>query len=279
MTLAVPLMGNRLILNILASAEAIWIPNRLRVFGLSSSDALNVYGVLTGMALPFILFPSAITNSIAVLLLPTVAKAQAEGNKRSISSTISMSIRYSLYMGILCIGIFTFYGSGLGSSVFHDANAGDYIVTLAWLCPFLYLSTTTGSILNGLGRTATTFVQNVAALVMRLSFVLFGIPKYGIRALLWGMLASELFLSLLHLYSLKKCVPFSWNAWNMIVKPSAFLILSAGITRFVFSAGPVPALMASLPVFLTICLHAAVLSSSYGGLLLLFHRSRPSVHE
>ena len=63
LTLAFPLMGNRLVLNILASAEAVWIPNCLQRFGLSSVEAFSVYGVLTGMALPFILFPSAITNS------------------------------------------------------------------------------------------------------------------------------------------------------------------------------------------------------------------------
>ncbi len=52
MTLALPLMGNRLILNILSSAEAIWIPNRLEAFGLTPSEAFSVYGVLTGMAMP-----------------------------------------------------------------------------------------------------------------------------------------------------------------------------------------------------------------------------------
>ena len=149
MALALPLMGNRLVLNILSSAEAIWIPGSLNRFGLSNSEAFSIYGVLTGMALPFILFPSTIFNSLAVLLLPTVAEAQSEGNERRIAGTISMSLRYCLYVGILCIGIFTLFGNDLGVSVFKDENAGSFIMTLAWLCPFLYLVTTMGSILNG----------------------------------------------------------------------------------------------------------------------------------
>ena len=52
MSLAMPLMGNRLVLNILSSAEAIWIPSRLSAYGLSSKEAVSVYGVLTGMAMP-----------------------------------------------------------------------------------------------------------------------------------------------------------------------------------------------------------------------------------
>ena len=52
MSLALPLMGNRLVLNLLSGAEAIWIPSRLQMSGLKSDQAFAVYGVLTGMALP-----------------------------------------------------------------------------------------------------------------------------------------------------------------------------------------------------------------------------------
>ena len=102
MAMAVPLMGNRLILNCLQSLSNL-CPNRLIEFGLNHSDALSMYGVLTGMALPFIYFPSAITNSLSVVLLPTVAEAQAQENTARIEKTIYMALRYSLYMGILCV--------------------------------------------------------------------------------------------------------------------------------------------------------------------------------
>lgn len=265
LTLALPLMGNRLVLNLLASAEAIWIPNRLQMSGLSSSDAFAVYGVLTGMALPFILFPSAITNSMAVLLLPSVAQAQAEGNDKSIASCIALSLRYSLYMGILCIGIFLLFGDALGRSVFHNVQAGRFIQILAWLCPFLYLATTTGSILNGLGRTRTTFLQNTAALLLRIAFVLIGIPQFGILAYLWGMLASELFLALLHLHSLRRLASFSWNAWEMIVKPTALLLISIGIHLFLKSLF---SLSGILPAFLDSVLQIGFICFCYGSLLL-----------
>ncbi|MDD3251877.1 MAG: polysaccharide biosynthesis protein [Lachnospiraceae bacterium] len=268
LTLALPLMGNRLVLNLLASAEAIWIPNRLQASGLSASEAFSVYGVLTGMALPFILFPSAITNSMAVLLLPSVAQAQAEGRKGRIAESIALSLRYSLYMGILCIGIFVLFGNALGTSVFHDSSAGHYIRILAWLCPFLYLATTLGSILNGLGRTRTTFLQNTAALLLRIVFVLVGIPRYGILAYLWGMLVSELFLALLHLWSLRRRICFSWNAWEMLVKPILLLLISIGIHHFTSGFFPV---FAGMPTFLVTSLHILLICFCYGGLLLLFH--------
>lgn len=266
MALALPLMGNRLVLNILSTAETIWIPNRLQQFGLTDSEAISIYGVLTGMALPFILFPSAISNSMAVLLLPSVAQAQASGQKNQITSSISISLRYSMYMGIFCIGMFTAFGKTLGNSVFHSEEAGHYIQVLAWLCPFLYLATTIGSILNGLGNTRTTFFSNTAALLLRLVFVLIGIPKFGIFAYLCGMLVSEIFLAFLNLYTLHKQIPFTWNAWNMIVKPAGCLCVSFGILHFI--NGIVP-LSNVIPLFFQAVMQIGVLALCYGGLILV----------
>ncbi len=271
MALALPLMGNRLVLNVLSSAEAIWIPSRLSSYGLSSAEALSIYGVLTGMAMPFIMFPSAITNSMAVLLLPTVAEAQADGNEARIARTISMSLRYSLYMGILCIGVFTLFGAELGVGVFQNPTAGIFMQILAWLCPFLYLATTMGSILNGLGKTTTTFLQNTAALVLRLAFVLAGIPRLGIMAYLWGILTSEVVLAILHLISLKKLVVFSWNAAEMILKPALLLIISVGIYYAVFSFWDG---FDRLGLFASTALHIGVLCLCYGGLLTVFHLAK-----
>ena len=49
----------------------------LQLFGYSSHQALSAYGVYTGMAMTCILFPGALTNSIAVLLMPTISRADS----------------------------------------------------------------------------------------------------------------------------------------------------------------------------------------------------------
>ena len=151
------------------------------------------------------------------------------------------------------------------------SSAGSFIQILAWLCPFLYLATTMGSILNGLGKTTTTFLQNITALILRLAFVLIGIPQLGIIAYLWGMLISELLLAFLHLTSLKRLIPFSWNAVEMIVKPAAFLIISIGVYYAFFSLWDG---FDGLGLFMSTALHIGVLSLCYGALLAVFHLAK-----
>ena len=203
--LAVPLSANRLVLNLLQSIEAVYIPNRLMAYGLNNADALGVYGVLTGMSLPLILFPSAITNSISVLLLPIlstlgttaialpiVADADASGNKAAVRHAILTSIRYCLLLGFGCTAMFLLTGRAAGRILYGSHLAGSFILTLSFICPFMYIASTLNSILNGLGKTVQTFVFSVASLLLRLLFVFAAIPVYGIKGYLWGMLASQM---------------------------------------------------------------------------------------
>lgn len=266
MTLAAPLMANRLVMNLLQSLEAIMIPNQLERFGLTGSQAVSVYGILTGMALPFILFPSAIVNSLAVVLLPTVARQQALGNDSGIVKNLSLSVRCCMYMGILCVGIFTIFGADLGMQVFQDPNAGAFITVLAWLCPFLYLATAMGSVLNGLGKTTVTFVHHLIALSIRLGFVFFGIPVFGILACLWGMLISEILLMFLHYFSIKRLTSFTPNVWEIIIKPIFCLLVSLGIFRLFPDTG---ILFAQWPAFFHTALSIGFISVCYFLLLLL----------
>lgn len=190
--LAVPLSLNRIIINILQSIEAIFIPNKLMAYGLNNADALGVYGVLTGMSLPLILFPSAITNSISVLLLPIVSEAEASGNQRAVTKAIMKSLKYCLLLGFGCTAIFLLCGRMAGRLLFKSELAGSFILTLSFICPFLYIASTLNSILNGLGKTALTFFYSIVSLLVRLLFVFFAIPGWGIKGYLWGMLASQM---------------------------------------------------------------------------------------
>lgn len=195
--LAVPLSANRLIINLLQSVEAIYIPNRLMAYGLSNADALGVYGVLTGMSLPLILFPSAVTNSISVLLLPIVSEADANGNQAAVKRAILTSIRSCLLLGFACTAMFLLFGRAAGRLLYGSELAGSFILTLSFLCPFMYIASMLNSILNGIGKTVQTFLFSVVSLLLRLLFVFFAIPRFGIQGYLWGMLASQMLQTLL----------------------------------------------------------------------------------
>lgn len=204
LTLAIPLSLNRIIINFLQSIEAIFIPNRLMSYGYDNATALGIYGVLTGMALPLILFPNAITNSICVLLLPIVSEADAAENIGTIKKAVHKSIRYGFLLGVIFTVFFLCFGKFLGNMLYQSTLAGSFIIVLSFLCPLMYIASTLGSILNGLGKTNLTFIYSMASLLVRLGFVFIGIPLWGIHGYLWGLLVSQAVQTILCMFAVRK---------------------------------------------------------------------------
>lgn len=202
LAMALPLTANRIVLNLLQSVEAVSIPSMLRAYGYDNITALSVYGVLTGMALPFIFFPNALTSSVAVLLLPVISENHALGNRKVVAQTTIKTVKYCGLMGFCCMIGFLLLGNWAGCTLFKSPLAGYFITTLGFICPFLYLDTTLSSILQGLGKAGQIFFMNVVCLLMRLAFVFLAIPRFGIRGYLWGLLASQLTLGVLYLVCL-----------------------------------------------------------------------------
>ena len=207
LSMALPLTANRIVLNFLQSIEAVSIPARLRLYGYDNTTALSVYGVLTGMAMPLIFFPNAITNSVSVLLLPIISESYALGDTDAVHKAVSKTIKYCAILGVVCMTGFLLLGRWAGQFLFQSDLAGHFIMTLSFLCPFMYLDTTLSSILQGLGMVGRVFIINVLCLLIRLGFVFYGIPIIGIKSYLWGMLASQIVLCILYLLCLFTSFP------------------------------------------------------------------------
>lgn len=200
--MAIPLTANRLVLNFLQSVESVSIPQSLRLYGYDTSTALSVYGVLTGMAMPLIFFPNALTGSVAVLLLPMISESNARNDIAAVKKAVLRTIKYCGLMGLACMSVFVIFGNSMGTLLFDSTLAGHFITTLGFICPFMYLDSTLSSILQGLGKAGSLFVMNILSLLLRLIFVFVAIPAVGISGYLWGILAGQMLQSLLYLSSL-----------------------------------------------------------------------------
>ena len=206
LSLSIPLTANRTAVTLLQSVEAASIPACLKLSGMSTSEALSMYGVLTGMALPCILFPSAITSSVGTVLMPAVSGAQASKNRESIARLLKKAVGSCLILGLSSCLFFLIFGNFIGTILFHSSSAGKFIITLAWICPFMYTNTALMSAINGLGKTAFTFLINLIGLLVRIAGVFLAIPRFGIQGYLWGLLISQLIVSALAFLVLLKQV-------------------------------------------------------------------------
>lgn len=146
-----------------------------------------------------IFFPNALTSSISVLLLPVISESYAIGDMETVNKSIMRTVKFCAVMGLVCMGGFLLTGRWVGTNLFQSELAGHFIITLSFICPFMYLDTTLSSILQGLGMVGKVFSINVVCLLVRLAFVFLAVPKIGITGYLWGILASQMLLCVLYL--------------------------------------------------------------------------------
>ena len=224
--LTLPLTGNRLSLNLLHSFEAILIPLMLKKYGLTNKEALSIFGILNGMVIPFLMFPSAITNALAILLLPTISEAQALGNPKQIATTTSLAVKYSLIIGILSTGIFLIFGNNLGLTIYHNQTAGEYLRVLAMLCPFLYLTTTLSSVINGLGKAHITFLNSIIGTTLRIILIVILVPRYSTMGYVYSSLISQCLITFLDGRVIAKETHFTLDTLNSLLKPFIIIFIN-----------------------------------------------------
>lgn len=188
--MAIPLTLNHVLMTLSHSLEHLLLPQQLMLFGYTSDEALSHFGILTGMALSVIFFPSAITNSLSVLLLPRISETKSRGDMCAVLDTIKGALCCGVALGSLCTFVFLLSASWFGNFVFHNPLAGFYIRILSILCPFMYTSSLLSSIVNGLGYASLTLACNLTGCAIRILAIWFLVPVYGMYAYILSMIVG-----------------------------------------------------------------------------------------
>lgn len=202
LAVSAPLSAGRMLFGILQAIEAALLPQQLRHYGFSAADALSLYGILSGMVLPLLLFPTAITGALGMLLLPLISEAQTLRRSSRILSAAKASFLGSLLLGLFFCSFFFLSGDAVGWLLFRSAEAGLWIRQLSFVCPLLYSSTALAGVLHGIGKTAAFSVLGTSGFLLRLLFVFLAVPRFGLYGYLPGLFLGQLFLLLTSLFLL-----------------------------------------------------------------------------
>nr|WP_307989399.1 polysaccharide biosynthesis protein [uncultured Niameybacter sp.] len=234
-TISIPITANRFLTSALSSIENILIPIQLQKYGMSSGDALGIYGMFSGMALPLLFFPSMVTMSISTALVPAISEAVAKKNTRVLHKTVSKSIQYSAVIGIGSCALFLTLGNEIAMACYGRPEVGELLRYLAIICPFLYLRDILTGMLNGLGLQRLTFKGNSIASIICIILILFLVPKMGIIGFVIALLIQSTLVSCYHLWHTLKHVNLNVDLIGWFIKPSLAAIAGGLLIKYVFT--------------------------------------------
>ena len=213
--IAAPLSASALIGNMLGSAGAVLLPQRLMAAGLDYEQALSALGVISGMAMPLLLFPVAFVSSVCTALLPAVTAAQAVGEQARVRVLTGRAVTTVGLIGIPATAVLVPLAPQLSELFFRQPLTGGYAALLGAAAVAAYYQMATGSLLNALGLQRWNVATAISAELCQLALLYrwcarptLGIYGYLLAMFLTGVSAAAVNLAILHRRTAFRLKPF-----------------------------------------------------------------------
>ncbi len=237
--IAVPVALSSCLKSGLSTIKHIMIPTQLKKSGLSAGKALSQYGIIQGMVMPVLMFPSAIILSFSSLILPEFSQLYVKSNSDKINAAISKVFKITLVFSIGVTGIFIYYSDFLGQWIYKNPQAGYFIRMLAPVTAIMYLDFVTDSILKGLNQQVGVVKINIVDTVMCIILIYLILPKYSTMGYVAVIFISEIVNGILSIGLLIKTTEFEFKFTDWILKPTIAVISVGFVINLIQIQNPV----------------------------------------
>jgi stage V sporulation protein B len=266
--ISLPLSATSYLNAILRTVENTMIPARLLIYGLSAESAMSLYGMIKGMVLPILFFPSSFLTSLSSILIPSVAGDNATANEKKVSNTLSKVLHFTAISGVLVVAVFVAFPNEIAIAVYNDSQVGIMIKIISYVCPFMYLNMVIGSMLNALGEQMSSFKVNIIESVLKISIIYFFVPIYGFNAYLFSLFITTILNTILYLTRLLQvsCIVFDISNW--IFKPIVAGAAAGFLSKLLYnifilnSSNNIFSLISSIIVLMLLYLIGLILTNS-----------------
>ena len=204
--IALPLALSAYARSALSTLQHLLVPRGLRAAGYSADRALAGYGVIQGMALPVVLFPSCLLAALSELIVPTLTEAQVRHDAAGIRRAVRMLLSRCLAYSLLTAAFLFLCAAPLGWYIYQNSQAGRFIRILAPLIPILYTDMAVDGCLKGLGEQVWSMGVNIFDALLGLLLVWQLLPRYALAGFLIMVYATEIVNFLLSALRLVKVI-------------------------------------------------------------------------
>ena len=203
----------------LSTLKQLIIPTQLEKSGISCSRALSQYGMINGMVLPVITFPTVFTDSYSMLLIPEFSTYVAQKNYKAINYIANKIFKITCAFTMCICSIFFIFSNDLGLAIYNNIEIGYYFKIFTPFIFFMYMDHIIDCILKGLNKQFGVMCCNILDLSITTCFIYFLLPVLGIKGYVLSIFFSEILnfsISLFQLFMYSRIKP---NLIDWIVVP------------------------------------------------------------
>lgn len=215
----------------LSTLKQVLVPLKLESFGLSCSASLSQYGIINGMVMPIILFPSTFLNSFSGLLIPEFSSFNIRNENIRIKKSIEKIFKYTMFFSFFVVGFFYCFSDNLSVIIYKNIELSKYIKILAPIIIFMYLDNIVDGILKGLDKQVAVMIINIIDLISSIIFICILLPIYGIIGYLIVLFISEILNASLSIFILLHSVKIKFDYKKLLLRPIFVLFFTVILTN------------------------------------------------
>lgn len=224
--LALPVSLTSLMLPIGANLDLLIVPQRLEVAGFNVRHATELFGYLTGMAVPLVNLATIFTAAMTISLVPSISESKALHNLIAIREKIRIAFRVAMIITFPCFMGLYFLGEKVASLIYNAPKAAGAIETMSIGILFLGMHQISTGILQGLGKTAIPVINMILACIIKvlLSWHFTAIPELGIKGASLATVADFAVAAIINMAFIYKYTGYTFSLTTIIC-----LMIASGI--------------------------------------------------
>ncbi len=240
--IALPIAFSTYLRSGIMTVKNLLVPVGLIKSGMTPPEAAAAFGIIHGIALPVVLFPSAFLFSFSALTVPELARVYSGTedilSSRRITYMIERSVQLTLLFAIAAAGIIFIFADSVCKTVSGSTEALVYIKILALIIPVMYLDNTIDSMLKGLNEQVSSMKFNIIDSSVSLLLVIFLLPKSGLMGYVLIIAAGEILNFILSLRRLGKVATVKIHLISHILLPTLSVAAACLGVRLIFPHTP-----------------------------------------
>lgn len=236
--ISLPITSGRYLNTALRTAENILVPKNLAKYPFCGSSALSQFGMIKGMALPILFFPSTLLNSISTLLIPEISEADARGMHYLVRTATRSVLKLTAVISFVFGAIFFVAGKEIGILIYKSEDVGNLLRALSPIVPLMYLDSISDGILKGLDQQGFSFRTAVSDSVIRIILILLILPIFGLKGFIWIMYLSNALTGFLNVGRLIKISRVRLYALKEIILPVISAAFTVLLTDYIIGLFP-----------------------------------------
>ena len=216
--LALPVSLTSLMLPIGANLDLLIVPQRLEVAGFDVRHATELFGYLTGMAVPLVNLATIFTAAMTISLVPSISESKALEHFDAIRDKIRLAFRVAMIITFPCfMGLF-FLAEKVAALIYNAPGAAGAIQTMSVGILFLGMHQISTGILQGLGKTAIPVINMILACVVKvvMSWWLTAIPLLGIKGASMATVADFAVAAIINMGFIYKYTGFTFSIGSLL---------------------------------------------------------------